>query len=145
MIPIRSNTVRNKTKYKTQIRDEKNIKRAEYVLDRIKLIDVILDNQSAPDVDLITALENFIASSKPYNHEEDSSLRGCGVEKPSPDKFAKLKDTNCSTLSEEAELIESIFNKRELAYLVVSSKKQLIELQKVLKEIYKVIKERDDE
>ena len=89
MIPIRSNTVRNKTKYKTQIRDEKNIKRAEYVLDRIKLIDVVLDNQSVPDVDLITALENFIASSKPYNHEEDSSLRGCGVEKPSPDKNAK--------------------------------------------------------
>ena len=145
MIPIRSNTVRNKTKYKTQIRDEKNIKRAEYVLDRIKLIDVVLDNQSVPDVDLITALENFIASSKPYNHEEDSSLRGCGVEKPSPDKNAKLKNTDYSTLSEETELIESIFNKRELAYLVVSSKKQLIELQKVLKEIYKVIKERDDE
>lgn len=114
------------------------------MLDRIKLIDVILDNQSSSDVDLVKALESFIATGKPYDHSLKDSLDCCGITKPGKEVEDKLKQKT-NSISEEVELIESIFTKRETSYMIVTSKIRVNKLEEALNEIMKMIGDKNDE
>ena len=111
-------------------------------LDRHKLLDVLLDNQSISDSELILKIERIISESKPYNHKASEIQEACRItdiassENNSRDFSALVGPFK--TISSRIEVVESMFTKRELSFLLIENLRKVEKAKDVINTISKL-------
>jgi len=107
------------------------------MIDRIKLLDTILDNQESTDIELILKIENVISNGISFNHSNTDVKQACGIDRRKPDFKSRNKDF--TKISEEVEHLEKVLTKREITFMTVMMSKKgpesesLVELLKIFK------------
>lgn len=93
-----------------------------------ELFDLLLDNKDLPKRDLILLLENRLSIFLPYNHSESDVHRAFNI-KFNDKKFSGIDEKE--KLSNQGEILEKTFTKRELSFLLVSLYTQIQKIQKI--------------
>ncbi len=89
------------------------------MIDRMKLLDTLLDNQDLNDEALVVLIENEIAAGIAYNHKAEHTRDACGIKEG--DRDTSILSKKYSKTSEQVKATEETFSKRELAYMFVVS------------------------
>ena len=95
-----------------------------------KLYDVLLDNHNSPKDKLISELEAAIAKLKPYNHNEENIRIACGIDMKEKDTSA-ISGKGIDKISQEIEILEKVFTKREAIFMLVGIQEQMKEFHKM--------------
>ena len=110
------------------------------MIDRIKLLDALLDNQDLSDEALVILVEGIISEGLGFSHSEKDVKLACKISRTRKD-FGSFKERD--KVSQEVEDLEKSLTKREIAYLTImtahKSKKmgemdELLGLLKMLKD-----------
>lgn len=88
------------------------------MINRSKLLDLLLDNQELTDQQLVKEIEDFLANNVPYDHSNINVQGACKISLTG-DSMKELDEI--TKTSEKIEAAEKMFSKRELAYLFVSA------------------------
>ena len=81
-----------------------------------KLHDVLLDNTRSNLEEIITAVEKEISSFKTFNHSEENVFKAIKIN----EKNLKIPNLNLEKLSQQVEVLEQNFSKREIAFMFAS-------------------------
>lgn len=83
-----------------------------------EMLDFVLENKDSKDKELVKLVEGFIASKKPYNHEEKTTTAACSI-CDIDDLEGRLKNSDePQKFSEEVERMENSLSKREACFLL---------------------------
>ena len=83
-----------------------------------EMLDFVLENKDSKDEELVKLVEGFIASKKPYNHEEKTTTAACSIcDLDSLEGRLKNSD-ELQKFSEEVERMENALSKREACFLL---------------------------
>ena len=86
------------------------------------LHDVLLDNANAKLEDAIMAVEHKISEFRSFKHEKENVFDAIQIE----EKNRKVPNLNLEKLSQQVEVLEQNFSKREIAFMFVSLFRQTI-------------------
>ena len=86
------------------------------------LHDVLLDNANAKLEDAIMAVEHKISEFRAFRHEKENVFDAIQIE----EKNRKVPNLNLEKLSQQVEVLEQNFSKREIAFMFVSLFRQTI-------------------
>ena len=86
------------------------------------LHDVLLDNANAKLEDAIMAIEHKISEFRSFKHEKENVFDAIQIE----EKNRKVPNLNLEKLSQQVEVLEQNFSKREIAFMFVSLFRQTI-------------------
>ena len=81
-------------------------------------------SKGLPDKELIKAIEDVIAKTRPYNHDAANLLDACDI-KEADLKKSGTETAGTGTLSAQVELIEEEFPKREIAFLFATQNQMI--------------------
>ena len=83
-----------------------------------EMLDFVLENKDSKDEELVKLVEGFIASKKPYNHEDKTTTAACYI-CDIDDLEDRLKNSGKpQRFSEEVERMENTLSKREACFLL---------------------------
>jgi hypothetical protein len=108
------------------------------MINRIKLLDTLLDNQDLSDDQLVSLIEKELASGIPYNHKLEDIRQACGVKELDRDISILSKDF--ARTSEHVNEVEKLFSKRELAFMFLLAHKRVAMANTKLKELDKLVR-----
>jgi hypothetical protein len=109
------------------------------MINRIKLLDVLLDNQDIDDDSLIMKIEKFISEGIGFNHSEKDVITACKISKARSEiNFSSEQDK----VSKEVENLERTFSKREIAVTTITLIHKVKEINNVM-QLLKMLKDRD--
>ena len=86
------------------------------------LHDVLLDNANAKLEDAIMAVEHKISEFKAFRHEKENVFDAIQID----ERSLKVPNLNLDKLSQQVEVLEQNFSKREIAFMFVSLFRQTI-------------------
>ena len=86
------------------------------------LHDVLLDNANAKLEDAIMAIEHKISEFRSFRHEKENVFDALQIN----ERSLKAPDLNLEKLSQQVEVLEQNFSKREIAFMFVSLFRQTI-------------------
>ena len=103
------------------------------MIDRMKLLDTLLDNQDVSDDVLVPKVESLIAKGIGFRHKEENPKDACNVVRKASEikRFKERYDK----FSEEVEAIEEAMTKRELAMAVITLGRTGVILERKLKKL----------
>ena len=86
-------------------------------MNEIQLLhDVLLDNANAKLEDAIMAIEHKISEFKSFRHEKENVFDAVQID----EKDLKVPNLNLDKLSQQVEVLEQNFSKREIAFMLAS-------------------------
>jgi hypothetical protein len=108
------------------------------MIDRIKLLDVLLDNQDIDDDSLIIKIERFISEGIGFNHSEKDIKTAC--------KISELRgevsfSSEYDKISKEVEELEKTFTKREIAATTITLIHKINEINNMM-QLLKILRDR---
>ena len=86
------------------------------------LHDVLLDNANAKLEDAIMAVEHKISEFRAFRHEKENVFDAIQIE----ERSLKVPNLNLDKLSQQVEVLEQNFSKREIAFMFVSLFRQTL-------------------
>ena len=86
------------------------------------LHDVLLDNANAKLEDAIMAVEHKISEFRAFRHEKENVFDAIQID----ERSLKVPNLNLDKLSQQVEVLEQNFSKREIAFMFVSLFRQTI-------------------
>ena len=86
------------------------------------LHDVLLDNANAKLEDAIMAIEHKISEFRAFRHEKENVFDAIQID----ERSLKVPNLNLDKLSQQVEVLEQNFSKREIAFMFVSLFRQTI-------------------
>lgn len=92
-------------------------------MNEIQLLhDVLLDNANAELEDAIMAIEHKISEFKSFRHEKENVFDAIQID----EKNLKVPNLNLEKLSQQVEVLEQNFSKREIAFMLASLFRQTV-------------------
>ena len=86
------------------------------------LHDVLLDNANAKLEDAIMAVEHKISEFRAFRHEKENVFDAIQID----ERSLKVPNLNLDKLSQQVEVLEQNFSKREIAFMFASLFKQTL-------------------
>ena len=92
-------------------------------MNEIQLLhDVLLDNADAKLEDAIMAIEHKISEFKSFRHEKENVFDAIQID----EKNLNVPNLNLDKLSQQVEVLEQNFSKREIAFMLASLFRQIV-------------------